>query len=109
MPTTRMVNGSYISPSSARLTNTLLKGERVLDSDLVNNYKAFFINVERFDSGNLRQSDIELNEIVEESRPPEFVTEFEERLDSRPGIAPDVCNLFDLSVYLLVLIVSVDA
>jgi len=81
----------------------------VLQSELIKIYEAFFINVGRFDSGNFKHSDIELNEIeIERRPPPDFVTGLEQTLDSRPGIASDVRNLVALSICLLVLIVNVD-
>lgn len=80
----------------------------MLQSELIKIYEVFFVNVERFDSGSFRHSDIELNEIEIEWRPPpDFVTVLEQMLDSKPGIAHDVSNLLDLSACLLVLIVNV--
>jgi len=81
----------------------------VLDSELVKKYEAYFINVGKFDSRSFKHDDIGLNEIYEEWSPPDFVLEFEQKLDSKPGVAHEVHNLLDLSVCLLILIVNVGA
>lgn len=83
----------------------------MLDSELVKKYEAYFINVGKFDTRSFKHSDIELNEIHEERSPPDFVLEFEQKLDSKPGVVHEVRNLLDLSSEscLLILIVNVGA
>ena len=81
----------------------------MLDSELVKKYDEFFIKVEKFDSGNFRHSDIDLNVIRERGSAPDFVIEFEQKLDSKPRVVVDVRDLLDLSICLSILIVNVGA
>jgi hypothetical protein len=76
--------------SSGYLTNALPEGDGFLDSGLVREYEDIFINV--VESGAFESSDIEWNGIrISKTLVPGFVVKFEQELNSKPGLAPDVC------------------
>jgi hypothetical protein len=80
------------------LTNTLPEGDKFLYSTLVKEYEDIFIKVKQW--GAFESSDIERNGIHifhDKTLVPDFVAKFEQELDSKPGLAPDVCCSFDYS------------
>ena len=81
----------------------------MLGSELVKKYEVYFIDVGKFDSRSFKHSDIQFNEIREEWSSPDFVLEFEQKLDSKPGVVYEVQHLLDLTVCFLILIVNVGA
>ena len=91
---------------SACLTNALsgyLGG--VLSSELVKEYKDMFIHVGNWDR--LQHSDLILNNVLSAGTVPEFVAEFERKLDGKPALAADVRYSVDLSVCFPFLMVRV--
>ena len=77
--------------SSGYLTSLLPEGNKSVE------YKDIFINVKRW--GAFEGSDVERNglKIYVNGTVPDFVAEFERRLDEKPGLAPDVCCSLDHS------------
>lgn len=69
----------------------------MVSADFVKAYEDTFINVKEW--GVFESSDIERNGIRMSRRNkatvPGFVAEFERELDSKPGLALDVCRFFD--------------
>ncbi|KAI9437875.1 hypothetical protein F5148DRAFT_1021303 [Russula earlei] len=61
---------------------------QALNSELVKEYKDIFINVSNW--GDFEEADIHGNHIVEATAVPQFVTEFEKKLDSKPTVTPDL-------------------
>jgi hypothetical protein len=89
---------TFLCPISGYLTNTLPEGDKLLDSAHVKEYEDIFIKVNGL--GAFESSDIERNGIhVSYNRTlvPDFVAKFEQELDSKPGLAPDVCCFLDYS------------
>jgi hypothetical protein len=86
-----------LCPSSGYLTNTLRKAT-ILDSDLVIQYKDIFIKVKEW--GVFQHSDLECNDIHTCEEVPPFVAEFEQKLDKKPGVAPEVCYFLSLAIFL---------
>jgi hypothetical protein len=76
--------------------NTLREVEEILNSALVEKYEDIFIKVEK--RGSYRESDIDENDIWLETSAPDFVSDFEQELDSKPGLAVDVCCFLYLSI-----------
>jgi hypothetical protein len=78
-------------PSSGNPTNPFLEGDRPVDSDLVREYADIFVRVEGW--GGFESSDVEGNDLGRyvNGTVPDFVAEFERKLDGKPGLAPDVC------------------
>jgi hypothetical protein len=76
--------------------NTLREVEGILNSALVKKYEDTFIKVER--RGSYKESDIDENHIRLETSAPDFVSDFEQQLDSQPGLADDVCYFLFLSI-----------
>lgn len=72
-------------------------GARPIDSGLVGDYEDIFIYVKRW--GTFEGSDISRNglRIYDDGTLPDFVTEFEQKLDSEPGLAHDVRCILDHS------------
>jgi hypothetical protein len=69
----------------------LQEGDEPVDSDLVQEYKHMFIKVNEW--GSFEDSDIVRNGLRDcGTRVPDFVAEFERKLDSKPGLASDVCR-----------------
>jgi len=87
---TRVVGASYVS--LIKLRNALRGVEEIRNSTLVKKYEELFISVKTW--GAFEYSDIKLNKIHSFQTVPGFVTEFEQELDKKPGVAPDVCYLF---------------
>jgi hypothetical protein len=86
-----------LCPSLGYLTNALPEGDEVPDSGLVREYEDIFIKV--VESGAFESSDIERNGIrISKTLVPSFVVKFEQELDSKPGLAPDVCCFLDYSL-----------
>jgi len=81
--------------SSGYLTN---EGDAILDSTLVRENEDAFIKVK--DRGAFESSDIEQNVVHfdDETPFPDFVAKFEQELDSKPSLAPDVCCFLNYSV-----------
>jgi hypothetical protein len=76
----------------------LPEAHKPVNSDLVIEYENLFIKVKEWDA--FDDSDVERNGLCEydDGIPvPEFVAEFEQKLDSKPGVAPDVCCFLDYS------------
>jgi hypothetical protein len=66
--------------------------------DFVKEYENIFIKVKEWDA--FDDSDIERNGLREHrdwTPAPEFVSEFEQELDRKPGLATDVCCFLDYS------------
>jgi len=68
--------------------------------DFVKEYENIFIKVKEWDA--FDDSDIERNGLrehrdVDGTPAPEFVSEFEQKLDRKPGLATDVCCFLDYS------------
>ncbi|KAI9512458.1 hypothetical protein F5148DRAFT_1373161 [Russula earlei] len=61
---------------------------QALNSELVKEYKDIFIDVSNW--GDFEDADIHGNHIVEAAAVPQFVTEFEKKLESKPTVAPDL-------------------
>jgi hypothetical protein len=74
----------------------MFEDDLVLDSNLLEEYNDFFIEVTKW--GAFESSDIELSNVWEATSVPDFVAEFEGKLDNKPGLAPDVRCFLDLSV-----------
>jgi hypothetical protein len=92
---------------SACLTNALsgYLGS-VLSSELVKEYKDMFIHVGNW--ARLQPSDLGLNDVCPPTGTvPEFVAEFERKLDGKPALAADVRYFVDLSVCFPFLMVGV--
>lgn len=68
----------------------LLEGD--IDSALIREYKDIFIKVN--DWGTFKDSDIKRNGLRKHVDCPDFAAEFERELDSKPGLALDVCCCF---------------
>jgi hypothetical protein len=64
-----------------------------------------FIHVGHWD--HLQQSDLGLNHVKHMGTAPEFVAEFEQKLDGKPALAADVRYFVDLSVCFPFLMVGV--
>jgi len=87
-----------LCPSSGYLTNALHEGAKPVDSDLVQEYKNIFIKVNGW--GSFEYSDIKENGLCQyddRAIVPDFVAEFERKLDSKPGLASDVYCFLDHS------------
>jgi len=81
------------------LTNAPLEiGDRVLSSDLFQQYPAIFINVTSWDG--FRRSDLQSNKLRLRESTPNFVVEFRQKLDSKPALSPDVPKWFRSSLSL---------
>ena len=81
---------------SGYFTNTLHEGDKPIDSELVREYKNIFIKVNSW--GSFEYRDIRQNGLCQYdnwARVPDFVAEFERKLDIMPGLASDVCCFFD--------------
>lgn len=74
-----------------------MKGDRVLKSELVKEYHNIFIMVHRF--GHFQYSDIGLNDVRSVASVPDFVINFEQGLDRRPGVDPDCVVEFVQSAF----------
>jgi hypothetical protein len=70
----------------------------ILDSALVKKYEDIFIKVK--ERGTFQYSDIERNKIHIRGTAPDFVAEFEQELDKKPGVAPDVCYFLASTIFL---------
>jgi hypothetical protein len=88
-----------LCPSSGYLTNAPPEGDKAVDSGLVRDYGNILIKVKEW--GVFEDSDIERNGIRmcsnNRTPVPDFVAKFERNLDSKPGLAPDVCCFLDYS------------
>jgi len=76
----------------------LPEGARFLDSVLVRDYDDVFVIVNRWRA--FESSDIERNNVriwYDTTPVPDYVADSEEELERKPGLAPDVCYLFDYS------------
>ena len=93
----------FFASSSAYLMNALPEDDRSIDSGLVREYEDIFIRVKQW--GAFEDSDIVRNDLCEDGsqQKPDFVAELERKLDSEPGLAPDVCcfSLFSLATLLM--------
>jgi hypothetical protein len=73
--------------------NPLPEGDKPVDSDFIGEYEDIFIKVKEW--GTFVESDIQRNGIYmcsEDGAPvPDFVTDLERELDSKRGLAADVC------------------
>jgi len=67
-------------------------GDRVLSSELFQQYQAIFINVASWDG--FRRSDLRSNKLRLLDSPPNFVVEFRQKLDTKPALSPDVRESF---------------
>jgi hypothetical protein len=76
--------------------NTLREVEGILNSAFVKKYEDTFIKVKK--RGSYKESDINENHIRLETSAPDFVSNFEQQLDSKPGLADDVCYFLFLSI-----------
>jgi len=89
-------------PSSGYVTNVLLEGFGPLlaEKNFVDEYQDIFIKVAT--RGAFQDPDIELNGIfMHREAVPDFVAKFEQKLDSKPGVARDVCCSFTTFLMLL--------
>jgi hypothetical protein len=80
------------------LTNTLSPAGypgHILSSELVQQYKDNFIHVENYNR--FQESDIVLNNVSLAGSAPEFVADYERKLDSKPSLAGDVRQFLELS------------
>jgi hypothetical protein len=86
-----------LCPCLGYLTNTLPEANRPVQLGFAGDYEDIFIKVKAW--GTFMGSDIEENglQIHYYGAVPEFVAEFEQKLDSKPGLAPDVCCFLDHS------------
>ena len=75
------------------------EGNVVVDSEsaLAREYKDIFIKVKKW--GAFEWSDVRRNglNILYTGTAPEFVVDFEQKLNSKPCLAPDVCRFLDHS------------
>jgi hypothetical protein len=79
-------------------------------SDFIQSYESIFIIVNDWEQ--LGHSDLErshIDEVQEETSVPNFVTNFERRLDREPYLLPNVRRFLDLTVCHTILTVSVGA
>jgi hypothetical protein len=76
---------------SGYLTNALPEGGVPVGSALIRDYQDAFIKVKTW--GTFESSDIENNglKMPYRGKVPEFVAKFEQKLDCKPGLTPDVC------------------
>ncbi|KAI0252352.1 hypothetical protein BJV78DRAFT_1281707 [Lactifluus subvellereus] len=86
LPTTRMVSASYVSLLQLSMSDEH-EDNRVLDSDHhdLKEYEGIFIKVKTL--GVFKSSDIQLNDVKRARSVPDFVSKFEGKLDSKPGLA----------------------
>lgn len=89
-------------PSSGYLTNALPEGDKSVDWGVVREYEDFFIKAKRW--GAFEGSDIDGNSLGRnvDGTVPDFVAEFERKLDGKPGLAPDMC-VFPLITLLMLM------
>jgi hypothetical protein len=82
-------------PTSGYLTNALSKDNRPLRDVFDEHYQDIFIKVKQW--GAFEESDIEANGLHEyrDGTLPDFVAKFNQELDSKPGLDPEVCCFLD--------------
>ena len=79
-----------LCPKPGYLMNLLPEDDRPVDTALVREYNSIFIKVNEW--GEFEDSDIALNGVREYvTQVPDFVAASQRKLDSKPGLAREVC------------------
>ena len=110
-------NVFFSCPNSVWLTNTLpehVEYRDGLNTDLSKEYEDIFIHLDEWEG--VEEDDLSLNSIRDPISVPDFATEFERKLDSKPVLAADVRQFlglrfdvrysFDLSILFPILMAS---
>ncbi len=94
-----MLHTTSLCPSSGYLSIPLPEGDKPVDSVFVREYEDIFVKVKQW--GAFEEFDVvgdEIHMCSEVGAPvPDVVTDLERELDSRPGLALDVCCFLDHS------------